>query len=161
MKIKVLWGCFILSLPIGILLLNKIYPLPIDKFHPSSSTVILDRHGKTLRVFLSKNDTWQINEPSLNQISQKLQSAVLTYEDRWFYLHPGINPFSIIQALITNIRAGKILRGGSTITMQLARMIEPKERTITNKVTEIFRALQTESHFSKDEILTYYLNIAP
>ena len=161
MKSKVLWGCFILFFPMGILLLNKIYPLPIDKFHPPSSTVILDRHGKTLRVFLSKNDTWQIDEASLNQISQKLQSAMLTYEDCWFCLHPSINPFSIIQALITNIRAGKILRGGSTITMQLARMIEPKERTVTNKVTEIFRAFQIESYFSKDEILTYYLNIAP
>ena len=161
MKSKVLWGSLLILLPIGFLLLNSIYPLPIEKLAPPSSTVILDRNGEILRVFLSKNDTWQINEPLLDQISQKLQSAVLAYEDRWFYLHPGINPFSIIQALITNIRSGQILRGGSTITMQLARMMEPKERTIINKITEMFRAFQIESHFSKDEILTYYLNIAP
>ena len=161
MKSKVLWGSLLLILPIGALLLNSIYPLPIEKLAPPSSTVILDRNGEILRVFLSKNDTWQIDEPLLDQISQKLQSAVLAYEDRWFYLHPGINPFSIIQALITNIRSGQILRGGSTITMQLARMMKPKERTVINKITEMFRAFQIESHFSKDEILTYYLNIAP
>lgn len=161
MKRKVLWGSLLLFLPIGVLLLNSVYPLPVEKLKPPSSTMILDRKGEILRVFLSENDTWQIDEPLLDQISPKLQSAVLVYEDRWFYQHPGINPLSIIQALITNIRSGRILRGGSTITMQLARMIEPKERTVMNKLIEMFRAVQIEIRFSKDEILTYYLNIAP
>ena len=96
-----------------------------------------------------------------NEISPALKTAVLAYEDRWFYRHPGINPKAIIRAAIANWQAKKIVQGGSTITMQVARLMEPKERTIFGKVIEIFRALQLELHYSKDEILTYYFNLAP
>ncbi len=154
--------CSIVVIPGLILLLaNWVFPLPVEKLHPPSSTVVLDRHGEWLRVFTAPDDSWRIPEPTLAEISPKLRMAVLTYEDRWYYYHFGINPFSIAQALVTNIKAGRVVRGGSTVTMQVARMMEPKPRTIRNKIIEMFRALQLEVRYSKDEILTLYLNMAP
>ena len=154
--------CSVIVVP-GLILLaaNWVFPLPVEKLHPPSSTVVLDRHGEWLRAFAASDDSWRIPEPSLAEISPKLRTAVLTYEDRWFYHHFGINPFSIVQALVTNIKAGRVVRGGSTVTMQVARMMEPKPRTIPNKIIEMFRALQLEVRYSKDEILTLYLNMAP
>lgn len=143
------------------LIANRLFPLPVEKLHQPPSTIVLDRHGEWLRAFIASDESWHIPEPSLDEISLKLRTAVLTYEDRWFYRHFGINPFSIVQAAIDNIKAGKIVRGGSTITMQVARMMEPKARTVPNKLIEMFRALQLELAYSKDEILTLYFNMAP
>jgi penicillin-binding protein 1C len=86
---------------------------------------------------------------------------MLTYEDRWFYHHWGINPVSLVGAAIDNFKAGEIVRGGSTITMQLARLMEPKDRTIPNKLIEMFRAIQLELTYTKSEILTSYFNMLP
>ena len=91
------------------LITDQVFPLPVEKLHPLSSTVVLDRHGEWLRVFTAPDDSWRIPESSLAEVSPKLRMAVLTYEDRWFYYHFGINPFSIAQALVTNIKAR---RGG-------------------------------------------------
>lgn len=140
---------------------NRLFPLPVEKLRPPASTIVLDRNGEWLRAFIATDESWHIPEPSLDEISPKLKSAVLTYEDRWFYRHFGINPFSMLQAAIDNIKAGKIVRGGSTITMQVARMMEPKARTVPNKLVEMFRALQLELAYTKDEILTIYFNMAP
>ena len=90
-----------------------------------------------------------------------LHQAILTSEDRWFYYHFGVNPVSIVTALYDNITAGKVVRGGSTITMQLARLMEPKARNVPNKLWEMFRALQLELAYSKSEILTFYFNMLP
>lgn len=87
--------------------------------------------------------------------------AILTSEDRWFYYHYGINPVSIVTAFYDNLKAGKVVRGGSTITMQLARLMEPKARNIPNKLIEAFRALQLEHAYSKSEILNFYFNMLP
>ena len=94
-------------------------------------------------------------------ISPLLHEAMLTAEDRWFYYHCGINPVSIVTALYDNIKAGEVVRGGSTITMQLARLMEPKARNIPNKLIEMFRALQLELTYSKSEILNFYFNMLP
>ena len=90
-----------------------------------------------------------------------LHEAILTAEDRWFYYHWGINPVSMATALSDNLKAGEIVRGGSTITMQLARLMEPKARNVPNKLIEMFRALQLELTYSKSEILNYYFNMLP
>ncbi len=135
-------------------------PFPKEKLIPPPSTIVLDRNGEMLRVFLSRDEMWQI-PVSTDKISPILKKAVIGYEDKYFCWHPGINPIAIIRAAIANIKAGRIVQGGSTITMQVARMMEPKERTIPNKLIEIFRALQLELRYSKDEILTTYFNMAP
>ena len=90
-----------------------------------------------------------------------LHQAMLTSEDRWFYYHCGVNPISIATALYDNLTAGKVVRGGSTITMQLARLMEPKARNVPNKLCEMFRALQLELAYSKSEILNFYFNMLP
>ena len=101
------------------------------------------------------------NDQQLTTNNYFLHQAILTSEDRWFYYHFGVNPVSIATALYDNITAGKVVRGGSTITMQLARLMEPKARNVPNKLWEMFRALQLELTYSKSEILTFYFNMLP
>jgi len=127
--------------------------------HPAGVRV-LDRQGQLLRGFLSPDQKrrWRLE---LNEISPELVRAVLQHEDRWFYRHGGINPASVIRAAWGNIRAGRITSGASTITMQLARLTEPRTRNLGAKLSQSWRALQYEALYSKDEILTMYLNLAP
>ena len=111
---------------VGFLFLNVIFPLPKEKLSRSVSPRYLDRHGQTMRVFLAPDDSWHFPLANLDLVSPSLQDAILTYEDRWFYWHFGFNPISLANALIENFKVGERVRGGSTITMQLARLIEPK-----------------------------------
>ena len=161
--IKKRWYIFALPLLLVCLfvLVNLCFPLPKEKLHSPSSTVVLDRNGEWLRAFTSPDEMWRLPETSLDAISPRFQTAMLTYEDRWFYHHWGINPVSLAGAAIDNFNAGEIVRGGSTITMQLARLMEPKDRTIPNKLIEMFRAIQLELTYTKSEILTYYFNMLP
>lgn len=159
---KIVAACLLLALLIGCFtLLNILFPLPKERLSRDSAPQYLDRHGQVVRIFLAPDDSWHLPLSSLDRFSPSLQQAVLAYEDRWFYWHPGVNPISIAQALLANFRAKRIVRGGSTITMQLARLIEPKSRTIPNKLVEVFRAIQIELTLSKRQILTAYFNLAP
>jgi penicillin-binding protein 1C len=137
-----------------------IFPLPYDKLHRQPAHFIYSREGKLLNCFSSSDQFWR-KPVKLADISPELIRSVITCEDRWFYYHPGINPFSILSAAWTNIKNKKVVRGGSTITMQIARMIEPRERTITSKIIEAFRSFQLELHYSKDELLELYFNLVP
>lgn len=152
----------ILLFPVCLFILaNWIFPLPKHKLQPTPSTVVLDRNGEWLRAFTTPDEMWRFPETSLDNVSPLFQTAMLTYEDKWFYQHWGINPVSLVFAAIDNFKAGRIVRGGSTITMQLARLMEPKDRTIPNKCIEIFRAFQLELTYTKTEILTLYFNLLP
>ena len=142
------------------LVVNLFFPLPEERLRPPLSVIVLDRHEKPLRAFTAPDGMWRISS-SIDDISPRLRMAVLSYEDKYFRYHPGINPVSIVRAAITNLKARKIVCGGSTITMQVARMMEPKPRTFRNKFVEMVRAIQLELGYSKDEILTFYFNMAP
>ena len=98
---------------------------------------------------------------TLEEISPELKKAIVYKEDKYFRFHPGVNPVSMVRALSNNIRYRKRTSGASTITMQVVRMMEPRERTYRNKLIEIFRAFQLELMFSKDEIFQMYLNRIP
>lgn len=135
-------------------------PLPRAALEPPTSTLVFDREGRVLRAFTSPDGRWRIRT-GLDQVSPLLQKYLIFYEDRWFYYHPGVNPVALIRALGQNLRAGRIISGGSTLTMQIARMMEPKPRTWRNKLIEMFRAIQLEHRFTKEELLTIYFNIAP
>ena len=169
------------------MLANWCFPLPKARLHPPVSQIVLDRNGEWLRAFLADDGMWRIAVSHWGNVQAKTPSAVskiadsrtvltakqadshspllhqamLTSEDRWFYYHYGINPVSIATALYDNLKAGEVVRGGSTITMQLARLMEPKARSIPNKLIEMFRALQLEHAYSKSEILTFYFNMLP
>ena len=169
-------------LPLAIIVLfvatNWCFPLPKERLHPPSSPIVLDRNGEWLRAFLAPDGMWRMpqlvadsaqNSPyadvtpgnTKKGVSLLLHQAMLTSEDRWFYYHWGVNPISIATALYDNLTAGKVVRGGSTITMQLARLMEPKARNIPNKLCEMFRALQLELAYSKSDILNFYFNMLP
>ncbi len=141
-------------------LLDVVFPVPYENLHPRPSTIICDRSGILLRAFLAPDDMWRL-PVRLDSVSPVLIQSVLTYEDRHFYRHPGINLISVIRAACVNIRERGFVQGASTITMQVARMMEPKDRTLWNKAVETFKAFQLEARFTKDEILEFYLNLAP
>ena len=152
------------------MLANWCFPLPKARLHPPISQIVLDRNGEWLRAFLADDSMWRIaissqqrvaQQPGLMVDSRLLHQAILTSEDKWFYYHYGINPVSIATALYDNLKVGEVVRGGSTITMQLARLMEPKARNIPNKLIEMFRAVQLEHAYSKSEILAFYFNMLP
>lgn len=138
-------------------LLSIIFPLPPLKPY---SLIVEDRNGKLLHAFLAEDEMWRLRT-SPEEIPEKLKQILIQKEDRYFYYHLGINPFSIIKAFYRNLQSGKKVSGASTITMQVARMLERKERTYFNKIIEMFRALQLELQYSKKEILEMYLSMVP
>ena len=144
---------------ISIFLTLFLIPLP-DGLHPPLSQVIRFHDGSIMRVYLSSDGRWRIWTP-LEEIDPLLVRTTICYEDRFFRWHPGVNPFAIIRALWQDMRAGRIVSGGSTLTMQLARLAEPKSRTILAKLHEMFRAVQFELRLGKRRILELYLNRAP
>ncbi len=95
------------------------------------------------------------------EITPLLRKTLIYKEDRYFYFHPGINPFAMLRAAINNIFTGRRTSGASTITMQVVRLLEPERRTYLNKLKESLRAVQLELHYSKEEILQFYLNLVP
>lgn len=145
---------------IAFFILNFIYPLPIDNLSRAQSTSIYANNGELINLYLSDDDAWRI-ETEIEDIPDFMQKAIIEYEDKWFYYHQGINPASLVRALITNVKSGRKVCGGSTLTMQVARMMEPKSRTYKSKLIEMFRTFQIESQYSKKEILEIYFNLAP
>ncbi len=113
-----------------------------------------------LAAYLAKDGEWRM-KAHLTEISPYLIKALIAKEDKWFYWLPGINPVAIARALFQNITEGKTVSGASTITMQVARMLEPGKRTYFKKIEEIFRAFQLELHYSKKEIIEMYLSMLP
>ncbi len=139
------------------LLLNWIFPLP-DRIE--YSTIITDDKGEILHAFLTHDQQWRM-KTELAEISPLLRKTIIAKEDKYFYYHPGINPLAMLRALARNILHMRRTSGASTITMQVARALEPKRRTYWNKLRESFRALQLEWKYPKDEILQLYLNVVP
>jgi penicillin-binding protein 1C len=148
------------SIPLVFLLVLVLFPLDQGKLRKPPSQAIYDRDGRLLRAFLSPDEKWRMS-CRLDEISPYLKEAVVTIEDRFFYYHPGINPWSLIRAVYLNIKHKRIVSGGSTITMQVARMMEHRKRTLFSKLIEVIRALKLELFYSKNEILEFYFNMAP
>jgi penicillin-binding protein 1C len=140
--------------------LDKVFPVRLD--HRPMATVVTASDGTPLRAFADPSGTWRY-PVTPDQVSPLYLQALLTYEDRWFYYHPGVNPFAMIRACFQNLAAGRIMSGGSTLTMQVARILfsAPDADVWTAKFWQLFRAFQLEMHFSKKEILGLYLTHAP
>lgn len=138
-------------------LFNYLFPLPGNIEY---STIIRDDKGDLINAYLTKDEKWRM-KTELHEISPLLRKTIIAKEDQYFYYHTGINPFAIGRAAINNLFRQKRTSGASTITMQVARALERKDRTLVNKCIEAFRALQLEWKYSKDEILQLYLNLVP
>jgi penicillin-binding protein 1C len=149
LRIAIILGVFFIA--------NYFFPLPEE---PIYSQIITAKKGEVLTAFLSPDEKWRM-KTELQEITPELQQAFIAKEDKYFYYHLGINPLAIARAAFNNVIRGKKTSGASTITMQVARLLEPKERTYTNKLIEVFRALQLEWKYSKVEILQLYLNLVP
>jgi len=134
-------------------------PLNLSKL-TDNVTVVSDNEGRPLRAFANEQGIWRYSVTA-KDVSPYYLQALFNYEDRYFYQHGGVNPLAMIRAIAQAIYYGRAVSGGSTITMQVARLLHPNKRTISGKVSQMFRAMQLEWHFSKAQILDMYLNIAP
>jgi len=124
------------------------------------ATQVTDDKGQVIHAFLSNDDKWRLYA-NISEITPLLRETLIYKEDQYFYYHPGVNPLAIVRAAAKNIFTGRRTSGASTITMQVIRLLEPRPRTYLNKILEIFRAMQLELHYSKAEILQFYLNLVP
>ena len=124
------------------------------------STILLDSGDGLLEARLAADGQWRF--PAIDQVPPKMEKAILTFEDRWFYWHPGFNPISMFQAFRSNLKAGRIVRGGSTISMQLIRLARKGQpRTYREKIIEWATAVRLTVQYRKSTVLKEYLSRAP
>lgn len=123
------------------------------------STVLLDAKGELLGARIAADGQWRF--PPSGKVPEKYAIALTEFEDRCFWAHPGVNPAAMVRAAFQNLRAGHIVSGGSTITMQLIRLSDPGPRTIGRKCTETLKAVQLERFATKEQILSLYAANAP
>lgn len=140
--------------------LDWLFPFPWENLQRPPAVVVTDRYGEPLRFFLPPDDRWRF-PVRLAELPPELPRALVASEDRRFWRHPGVDPAAVTRAAWSNLKAGEVVSGASTIPMQVARMAAPGPRTLASKVREAFRALQLERRFSKEEILELYLNLTP
>ena len=125
------------------------------------STLVLDRDGRLLRPYATPEGRWRL-PVKLDAVDPRYVEMLLAYEDRRFRSHGGVDPLALARAAWQWISNGRIVSGGSTLTMQVARLLEPRaERTLAAKLRQLVRAIQIERIISKDEVLALYLNLAP
>jgi penicillin-binding protein 1C len=133
---------------------------PLPQFRSPLSTVVEAADGSLLGARIADDGQWRF--PATSVVPEKFEKSILSSEDRWFYFHPGINPVSIARAFVSNAKAGEIVSGGSTITMQVARISRGnKSRTYGEKFIEMLSALKLEIFRSKKNILKLYTSNAP
>ncbi len=129
-------------------------------FHDPLSIVIYDKEGELLGARVATDGQWRFSGDV--QVPEKIKTATLAFEDRYFYYHPGFNPYSIGRAIVLNLKRRKIVSGGSTITMQTIRLARKgKPRSVYEKLVEVLLATRLELKKSKDEILALYVSNAP
>ncbi|WP_233237500.1 penicillin-binding protein 1C [Bordetella sp. LUAb4] len=150
-------------LAVLVLVLDALFPLPAP--YADGATVVVAADGTPLRNYPSRDGIWRY-PITRDQVSPLYLQALLKYEDRWFRWHPGINPVAMTRAGWQWLVHGRIVSGGSTLTMQVARLIDPQlngkpSRSFSAKARQAWRAVQLEMHYSKDEILSMYLSRAP
>lgn len=146
-----------------LLLLDLIFPPQLPKAR-DTSTLVVARDGTPLRAFADADGVWRY-PATPESVSPLYLEALLHYEDRWFWRHPGVNPVALLRAGGQLLTSGEVVSGGSTLTMQVARILDAKRtshtRTPFRKLRQILRALQLEARLSKREILILYLERAP
>jgi penicillin-binding protein 1C len=136
-------------------------PLPLREAHEVSTTIV-DRHGKLLRAYAMTDGRWRLPVHAVKDVDPTYLKLLFAYEDRRFYSHGGVDLLALGRAAFQLMTSGHIVSGGSTITMQLARLMEPRrQRSISAKLRQIVRAVEIERQMSKDQILDLYLAMAP
>ncbi|NBX18538.1 MAG: penicillin-binding protein 1C [Proteobacteria bacterium] len=149
-------ACIILAAP---KILALIIPLPARLSECPSKSVLFN-DGIPAHVFLSCDGKWRM-PVKLEHVDPRYTESLIQFEDKRFHWHFGLDPFALFRALAQNIKAGHTVSGGSTLTMQVVRVLEPRPRTLISKAIEAVRALQFELRFSKREIIEIYMQYAP
>ena len=160
-RVKRRWrwlAAFIFLLWLAVLAADRLWPLPLHDVTPAR--VVVAEDGTPLWRFADAQGVWRY-PVTLADVSPRYLQALIHYEDRWFWRHPGVNPFAVLRAAWQDLTSGRVISGGSTLTMQVARLLDPHPRTFGGKLRQLWRALQLEWHLSKSDILTLYLNRAP
>ncbi len=155
---KSIW--YFSQLLLAVLLFFSLVPLPNPLFEKPFVTTLYGDDGTLLSASIAADEQWRF--PESDTVPERIKVAITLLEDEYFYSHPGINPISLFRAARQNINAGKVVSGGSTITMQAIRMsMGNQPRTYLQKILELFGALKAEMIFSKEEILKDYVDYAP
>ena len=136
-----------------------IFCLPRHLFHVPSSTVVTDRNEELLGARIASDGQWRF--PPRNTTPEKIKECLITFEDKHFYHHWGVNPFAIGRAFYQNVKNKRIVSGGSTLTMQTIRLARNESRTFREKLIEMIWATRLEFRASKEEILSMYISHAP
>jgi penicillin-binding protein 1C len=142
-----------------LLVLDLAFPPPLPK-QRDTSTLVVAGDGTPLRAFADADGVWRY-PASADSVSPLYLQALLNYEDRWFWRHPGVNPWALLRAGKQWVLERRIVSGGSTLTMQVARILDPHTRTPWGKAKQLLRAVQLELHLDKAQILALYLERAP
>ena len=143
---------------LGLLLVAALYLVPLPDRTAGWSCVIEYRDGTPAYVFLAPDDKWRL---PVDRIDPAYVRALVALEDKRFWSHHGVDPLAILRAAWSDLAAGHRVSGGSTLSMQLARLYEPRPRTIPSKLIDMFRALQLDVRMTKREILEQYLARTP
>lgn len=160
MKIRITKRKKIAAVVILLLLLFYWFSLPKNLFENPTSTVVLSSEGRLMGARIATDGQWRF--PQMDSVPEKFKKCIVAFEDRYFYYHPGVNLVSLGRAAYQDVKAGKIVSGGSTLTMQVARLSSGhKSRNLWYKVLEMIRATRIEISYSKDEILNLYASNAP
>ena len=138
---------------------DRAVPLVFDRFEDHSA-VVVDREGRLLRAFVTEDGMWRL-PAGPGDVAPLYLDMLLAYEDRRFDWHPGVDPVAVLRAAGQAVRHGEIVSGASTLTMQAARLLEPRSRDLGGKLAEMLRALQLEWHHDKETVLSVYLTLAP
>ena len=142
------------------LLIGYYFSLPQELFKEPTATIVESREGKLLGAHIASDGQWRF--PSSDHIPERFEQCILHFEDAYFYKHPGFNPVAIGKAFIQNIKAGSVVRGGSTLTQQVIRLSRKgQKRSYFEKCIEIILATRLEFKYSKKEILNLYCANAP
>lgn len=153
-------AAFVTTLLLGLLAVDKAYPPPLDA-PLQISTEVIDRDRRLLRAFATDEGRWRM-AIDLQDVDPQFLKMLIAFEDQRFWSHYGVDPWALMRAAGQFVMNGRIISGGSTITMQLARLLEPRrERTVAAKLFQMVRAIQIEWRISKKEILNRYLTLAP
>jgi penicillin-binding protein 1C len=144
---------------IMVVALDLLLPPPLERARDVSPLVI-DQHDQWLHAFATQDGRWRF-AADLDEIDPVFIERLVMVEDKRFWRHGGVDPTAILRAGISAVKAGRIVSGASTITMQTARLLEPRPRTLGSKAIEMLRALQIERRLSKKEILELYLTLTP
>jgi len=134
-------------------------PPRLDRFLNSAS-VVVDRQGEVLRAFPARDGAWRF-VVSPDEVDSGYLGMLLSFEDKAFYQHRGVSPRALLRAALTSLWHGRIVSGGSTLTMQVARLLEPRPRGILAKLHDIVQALRLEQAYDKKTLLAFYLTLAP